>query len=292
MFVPTELQSFRQFVVWRREPRPPAKPAKIPHSPLDGRRASVTEPSDWGTFAQALQVVDCFDGPGFVLARTDPFAGVDLDGCRNPHTGELASWAADLVGQFDSYTEVSPSQTGVKIWLRGAVPGGGRRQGQIEAYSHGRFFTITGQKLDGAPAEIKSCPHALEKLLARLGVNSPPHPVISSPASNTRFGLITEVENTGVVGQAELQSILKKARNAANGDRFCRLYDRGDLSEYGGDWSRADFQLCLWLAFWTDRKPMLVDALFRKSALMRPKWDERRGQLTYGQRTIMAALRR
>ena len=37
---------------------------------------------------------------------------------------------------------------------------------------------------------------------------------------------------------------------------------------------------------------VLIDALFRRSSLMRAKWDERHGHLTYGQRTILTALRR
>jgi hypothetical protein len=39
------------------------------------------------------------------------------------------------------------------------------------------------------------------------------------------------------------------------------------------------------LASYTD-DPEQLDRLYRRSALMRPKWDERRGATTYGQRTI------
>jgi hypothetical protein len=44
------------------------------------------------------------------------------------------------------------------------------------------------------------------------------------------------------------------------------------------------------LAFWTGRDPGRMDALFRSSGLMRPKWDERRGQDTYGRRTLRFAV--
>ncbi|HSP96544.1 MAG TPA: hypothetical protein VL049_04785, partial [Candidatus Dormibacteraeota bacterium] len=59
-------------------------------------------------------------GVGFVFhAMLNPFAGIDLDGARDPATGVLAPWAQSIVAACDSYTEVSPSGTGVKIIVRG-----------------------------------------------------------------------------------------------------------------------------------------------------------------------------
>jgi len=63
------------------------------------------------------------------------------------------------------------------------------------------------------------------------------------------------------------------------------------LSDYDGDWSRADLALCSMLAYWTDGDAAAIDSLFRRSGLMREKWREKRGAATYGQRTIWAALR-
>jgi hypothetical protein len=57
------------------------------------------------------------DGIGFVF-NGDGIAGVDLDGCRNPETGAIAPWAQRIIDDFASYTEVSPSGTGVKIYFR------------------------------------------------------------------------------------------------------------------------------------------------------------------------------
>jgi primase-polymerase (primpol)-like protein len=110
------------------------------------------------------------------------------------------------------------------------------------------------------------------------------------------FGVRTHVarEKKGRVcrdggGGGDEQAILRKALGAANGAKFARLW-RGDTSEYDNDWSRADLALCRMLAYWCDGDRALVDALFRRSGLMRPKWDEARGRMTYGQRTIQAAL--
>src|SRR5581483_10931 len=79
------------------------------------------------------------------------------------------------------------------------------------------------------------------------------------------------------------------ARNAKNGSDFDRLYG-GDTSSYDHDDSRAEAALCTYLAFWTQGDPDRIDRLVRSSGLYRPKWDERRGDTTYGAMTIDAAL--
>jgi hypothetical protein len=43
--------------------------------------------------------------------------GVDLDSCRNPETGEIDPWVQDVIDRFKTYTEISPSQTGVKLFF-------------------------------------------------------------------------------------------------------------------------------------------------------------------------------
>jgi RecA-family ATPase len=56
--------------------------------------------------------IPCPDDEEFVLA------GLDLDSCRNPTTGELSEWASLALLRFDTYGEVSPSQTGVKLLFK------------------------------------------------------------------------------------------------------------------------------------------------------------------------------
>jgi len=85
------------------------------------------------------------------------------------------------------------------------------------------------------------------------------------------------------------EELLRRAREARNGDRFARLW-AGELGDHGGDHSSADLALCGALAFWTGRDPGRMDTLFRRSGLMRSKWDERRGNTTYGNMTITKAI--
>jgi putative DNA primase/helicase len=99
-----------------------------------------------------------YDGIGFVFSSGDPYVGIDLDKCRVPETGEIALWAQKIIDRVcEGYSEVSPSGTGVHIIVEGVVRDGGRSRrkvhldgkvvGEIEMYSSGRFFTITGEVL-------------------------------------------------------------------------------------------------------------------------------------------------
>ena len=61
----------------------------------------------------------------------------------------MESWAADLVSQFATYTEISPSGTGVKLITRGKIPSAVTKTDEIEMYSDGRYFALTGRSLNG-----------------------------------------------------------------------------------------------------------------------------------------------
>ena len=141
--IPHELQQRPQWVAY--EPG-----SKIPLDPRTGRYASITDSLTWGTFEEALRRAEEHGlGVGFVFSSGDPFVGVDLDKCRDPESGEVAQWAQEIIEELDSYTEVSPSGTGVHIIVKGKLPKSlnktlKERGGKVEMYSQERFFTVTG----------------------------------------------------------------------------------------------------------------------------------------------------
>ena len=193
MGIPTSLVSVRQWVAWRFETRDDGKPTKVPVNPHTGGPASVTDPKTWGTFEEAKRRGG--DKIGFVFTGSDPFVAVDLDGCRNPDTGEIAAWAQEIVADLSSYTEISPSGTGVHVLLRGALPGRGRKrtlehnrisekQPALEVYSQGRFFTVTGQHLDNTPSDAEDRQSALQTLYSKYFGDPDslePDPILLSP---------------------------------------------------------------------------------------------------------------
>ncbi len=140
--IPEELRRRRQWVTWKLEER-----GKVPYIAGGVGKASSTDLTTWRTFEEAVEDVKKGrrDGVGFVFSSGDPFAGVDLDKCRNPETGELEEWAAKIVKHLGGYAEASPSGTGVHVIIRGKAPN--RKRGKVEAYSSERFFTMTGRVL-------------------------------------------------------------------------------------------------------------------------------------------------
>ena len=154
--IPAELKTLVQWVCWKPAQRK-GKMTKLPYNPKTGKEADSTDPSTWGTIQEALIATERygFPGIGFVFSKDDPYCGIDFDKCFDPKTGELEAWAQRYVDLFRSYTEITPSGAGLHIVLKGQLPerprkkGTGRRKGKFEAYDRERFFTFTGNLLNG-----------------------------------------------------------------------------------------------------------------------------------------------
>jgi putative DNA primase/helicase len=269
---PGELRTADQFVCWREEERA-GDITKVPYS-VHGGRASSTNPETWAPFEAAIAYAKehSMSGVGFVFAEDDPYAGIDIDKCRNAETGDLEPWARKIVDALDSYTEVSPSGTGLHIFVKATLPGPNNRKGPLEMYESGRYFTLTGEHLDGTPSEIHERQDVLERLYRHVFKNK------SAGEANGHRPQTAPLD----VGD---EDVLALAMQAKNGEKFSRLW-RGDTSDYAGDDSRADLALCSLLAFWTDGDTERMDQLFRQSGLMREKWNRH----DYRERTFNKVL--
>lgn len=146
--VPDELKEYDQWVCWRPEPKKDGKVDKIPVTPGVGRNAKSNDPTTWRPYQEAVDYYKrhrkTIAGIGFVLSKKDPFAGGDLDSCRDPETGAITDKATRTLKRFNTYSEISPSDTGVRFFCRGKLPGTGKTKDGIELYDRGRFLTITG----------------------------------------------------------------------------------------------------------------------------------------------------
>lgn len=265
---PDDLKTRPQWVCWKRELRE-GKPTKIPYR-WDGKgMASTTDLVTWGSFEAAIEAYATrgYDGIGYVFNAADPFAGIDLDHCRDAETGAIEPWAARVVAALNSYTEITPSCTGLHIILKGRIPPGGNRKGPIEMYDHSRYFTVTGDHLEGTPATIEDRQQELSELHASI--------ITQATAKMER-----EAKPVNL-GDAEL---IQRAMSARNGEAFTRLWN-GDTADHDGDDSAADLALCSHLAFWTNKDAARMDALFRQSGLYRGKWNRN----DYSMRTISKA---
>jgi putative DNA primase/helicase len=164
---PAELIERNQWVAWKLiQRKQDAKPTKLPYDAKTGQMASSTDPTTWAGLQAALDRFSQggYSGVGYVFAENDPYTGIDLDHALSD-AGELELWARPIVERFNSYTELSPSRTGLHIIIRGKVPDGqghlvklrktplwredAHPDAAIEMYSSGRFFTMTGEVWHG-----------------------------------------------------------------------------------------------------------------------------------------------
>lgn len=142
---------------------------KRPVNPITGWDASPTDPATWGSHATALAMVtrQQADGVGYVLTADAPEMCIDLDHCIDAH-GTVEPWAMEIVEALNSYTEVSPSGTGLHIWVRASVPGNRKRSGKIEMYDRDRYMTVTGRPLPGYNRPIRDAQAQVGALYARV----------------------------------------------------------------------------------------------------------------------------
>lgn len=272
--IPRELTALSSWVAWTWGERGGTR-TKIPINPRTGRAARVNDPATWASASLAEAAVDRWElaGVGVVLTGSEGLVGLDLDHCIED--GHTLAWAEALIRRFRSYTEITPSGCGYRIYVRGALPDGGRQKGDLQIYDRDRYFTVTGLHVEGTPFTIEERQSELDAL----------HRELFPPLTNAhRFRDVTKM----VCADDE---VLAKARHARNGAKFDRLWS-GDGTGYTSA-SEADLALCSVLAYWTDADADQIDRLFRSSGRMRPKWDAPDGKnMTYGSRTIHRALRR
>jgi putative DNA primase/helicase len=182
-----ELQKHPHWVCYRKEERH-GHLTKVPYSPLSGQRAQSNTPATWSDYQTAFSAVQTYhcDGLGYMFHQD--FTGVDLDHCVDA-AGVIEPWALEIIHFLASYTEFSPSGSGVHILLRGQIPRGTRRfippekhprqkHAAIEMYCEKRYFTITGHHVQGTPEEIASRQEQLDTLFQRvtLADKPPQHP--------------------------------------------------------------------------------------------------------------------
>lgn len=290
-----ELKSVMQWVGFRKVPRGD-KITKIPINPATGGNAQPNNPDTWGTYDDAARAVERYnlDGVGFMLCNG--YFGIDLDHVIDPDARTIKAYAQDIIETVDSYTEISPSGTGVHIICKGTIPEGRSRNEYLEMYqarqqadgsiTGGRYFTVTFDSYDPEPRPIAERTEAAAKVHRKYFPQEIEKPAASKSGSRYQ-----------TTGQSD-DEVITKALNGRNGQRFNDLW-QGDTSAYSGDHSRATQALINDLCYWTNGDAGQIDRLFRQSGLYDnmktekggvKKWDIKHGAKTYGEMTIDNAL--
>jgi putative DNA primase/helicase len=147
--IPNELKKKKSWLVWRGEYHD--RWTKVPYSGVvGGLKAKSNDPTTWCEFSEAVEMLRTHPGyDGIGIAMCDDLVGVDLDHCRNKETEVVEKWAIEVIEKFSSYTEFSPSGTGIRIFVRGIPVGSRVKNGNVELYhKHSfHFLTVTGHRI-------------------------------------------------------------------------------------------------------------------------------------------------
>jgi hypothetical protein len=283
MQIPSDLKQIPNWILWCSQIRE-GRATKVPCDPA-GRPASVTEVSSWMSYQDALDAVELgnVNGPmiagiGFCFTPDDPFMGIDLDGCYPA----MSPAVKEIVAKFPTYTEVSPSGTGLKIFTRADMGHYTRNRTsdvpgfkQLEVYDQGRFFTVTGDQF-GFVDEVTDCQDSVYWLLEKY---LPP----VTRRKDKRDERSTEPAGGLDAPDEEIRDLMF---SFSNGGAARKLWD-GDMSAYDDNQSSADLALLSYIAFVTGPDEERIARIFSSSALgQRAKWERE----DYRDRTIQKAL--
>ena len=281
--LPNEIIESGHYCKWKKE-EVRGRLTKVPYSSI-GFHAKTSNISHFSSFEEITKNLESYDGIGLGLF---PINGkklgiIDIDHCVTPEG--LSEMAEDIVKTLSSYTELSPSKTGIRIlfyvdntynynvvsyYIMNQKRG-------LEIYIEGatkKFCTVTGNRFNDYP--LRNATDSLEAVLA-LYMRRPQK---STPSKKP----MVDVFSTNLPDE----EVIDRASRAKNGDNFIALY-KGELVNKKSA-SEADAALCEILAFWTGGNRKQIDRIFRTSGLMRDKWDEKRGSRSYGDNTIEFVL--
>ncbi|WP_027133430.1 hypothetical protein [Geminicoccus roseus] len=256
-----------RFGVWRAETIDGRK-TKVPRMPL-GRngRAKSNDPSTWDTLPNAELGLrhGRFDGLTVFLGDLNNgtfLIGCDFDLCRSPTTGEIMPWARQWLDRLATYTEVSPSGTGVKAYgiYQGKPPvsgkeitladepipegagGHGHETPEIGLYCTKRFFALTGLPLAGTPLELRDVTAPVDELVAAMEAKK---------RTNRKEGRKTRAAGA-FSDRAEIfaSDLPQRVTDLLKTEpEFARAWETGVKLGPGGDESASgkDFSLAVWL---------------------------------------------
>ena len=315
--IPQALKDLVQWVVWRYAPNDNRDAwTKVPLNARFAvreqvRNASSTRPQTWADFATAWKAYavsppsagdisipenpkddpghNGLDGIGIVLTPDNGIVGIDLDHCLDPD-GKPLAWAVPILERFsDTYTEISPSGTGLRIFCYGVKPSPElSKVGNVELYDGrakngaqgGRYLTLTGHRYSDA-ATLTDKQDAVSWLYQTYLIE--PKEKVKAERQQSKAAPKGETATPSLDDVA----LLERMFASKNGAAIRALYD-GDISEHPSE-SEADLALASHLLWWCNYDAARADGLFRQSQLMRPKWNELRGSETYGHLTLTRA---
>lgn len=287
--IPLELKEMKQWGVY--ELLPPKngevglhKLVKIPIDVKTGKGASSSNSDTWSDYDLSEYVLETdllkYKGLAFFLGN-----GVycfDIDNIEESIYDFRIKKQRDnnfvyrMISEFDfSYTEVSQSGTGIHIFFKvdGEIPTDIRNRNEnYEMYYRNRFIAMTGDCIEET-GDIKTIELETWKAIYETYINT------------AEFKVYPQKDYQGETYFSKEEIKEKMFRSQP----YTKKLFNGDISEYPSH-SEADLALCSSLAFWTNKDVEMMNEIFIESGLSRDKWNEKRGAMTYGERTLHKAI--
>lgn len=250
--IPIEMKRATRWVMWKREPRTDrdGKPyqTKVPYQ-VNGSRAKSSDSKTWNTFDAVVACIQDnpgkYAGIGFNAGDDSDtgkrWIGADVDKMFDPDAGEWKDpEALDLLMGLGSYAEISPSGTGGRAFAWGYLQGDRRKNGAFECYDGfnqkgepgGRFLTVTGRRIEGAPTEIRdAAPAGLAAFERKLAGDETPK--IQKPKVDLSVVSDAAISEDVLPLRPEDDQIIEMIRRSKQGAKFALLFDDP------GGWKKA-----------------------------------------------------
>ena len=264
-----DLKQKKIWLLWKHRPGKNGKMTKVPFSAYGG--ATGTDDKHKDTLATYDEAYDAFQkcgasGIGFKVPEDMYFLDIDHKEMTDPLLQKL-------LDRHNSYTEFSPSGQGIHILgtcdaEKLPIVYDGKKQRNVlsnEFYQKNskigvelyigsitnRFATFTGNVINNLPLTegTDAVLATLDENMRRTTQNNP-----ADADEGIRFDVVADL------------------RKQKNGEKFIKLYDKGDISDYGSQ-SEADAALCAIIAFRVGEDAEAIDKIFRDSKLFRDKWE-------------------
>ena len=274
--LPEEVKNRGLFCLWKYEKRN-GRLTKVPYQ-ITGARASASERKTFTDFDSVLKAYRSGGYDGIGLGIFDEFCAVDIDHCITD--GKLSEMAEDIIAIMDSYTETSPSGTGIRILFKatGLTYSNeeyytNNREIGLEVYNAGKtskYVTVTGNAI--RESEIADRSTEIMSVLEKYN---------RKPVNAKAEASVTGTAPGSYLSDDE---VIAKASASKQGEKFKRLWN-GEIPD-GKSWSEADVALDCILAFWCGGDKEQMMRMHRKSGLMRDKWERE----DYRNSTINKAL--
>ena len=284
--IPQALKDACRWTIWKAEPKVDSeglvKFDKVPYCSLRiSDKAKSNDPASWSDFEAARQAYldrGRTGADGLMFALGDGFAAVDLDDSVDPTTKVPTESARQIIEAIDSYSELSVSGEGVRIFAFGPEMKGIRFD-SCELYSRVHFMTVTGRHIEGTPTTVQAREVPLDGLRERLAEER--LAAYQARRSELARGHSFVAGDTDIDADATMLGISDEEiiDTGYDMDGFVALW-HGSTAAYDNDASRADLALASRLAFLCGPgQHERVRRLMERSGLVREKWFTHRTYL-------------